>query len=207
MKRIFLILLCLPMIGFGQSDCGEKPKNPNPFSKNKNSSEQKKYKKDLKAWEDCVALIAKTGGPIKADSRLGNKWIYDNNLFYEVIYEEDLEIEEGHIDISITKGLMSSSYLKGATIKVQKKNGRTRVLVYDFEMGTDDWGSLTGFGNVAFGSSTEQTYNFIDNVFNRKTYTFKKWITMSWFDKVETGILEGIANKAGASKDILNEDW
>ena len=28
MKKLLLILLCLPMIGFGQDDCGEKPEKP-----------------------------------------------------------------------------------------------------------------------------------------------------------------------------------
>ena len=98
-------------------------------------------KKDELTWQDILYDL------IKTESRLGNKWIFDNTLYYEVIYEEDLNIEDGHIDIKLTKGLSTSSYLKGATIKVQKKNGRTRVLVYDFEMDSDSWGSAYGFGD------------------------------------------------------------
>jgi len=206
MKKLLLILLCLPIIGFGQ--CGEEPKyTGNKFGNYKSSREYRNYKKELSKWEDCMLSKRKNDGPIKTDSRLGNKWIYDDNLFYEVIYEETLNIQDGHIDISITKGMMASTYLKGATIKVQKKDGRTRVLVYDFEMGSDEWGSAFGLGGGVFGASTEQTYNFTDIIFNRKKHTFKNNCKQSWFVKVETGILEGISNKAGASKEILNENW
>ena len=108
----------------------------------------------------------------------------------------------------MTKGLMISSYLKGATIKVQKKDGRTRVLVYDFEMDSDNWGSGYGLGGAVFGASYEQTYNFTDIVFDRKKYHFKSFnINMSSFDKVERGILEAISNKSGASEKILNDEW
>ena len=209
MKKLLIILLSFPMIGFGQDYCGEEPKNPNKFnnSSNNNSPKYRKYKKELAAWEKCIAERMAAQGPIKAKSRLGNQWIYDNTLFYEIIYEEDLNINDGHIDIRLTKGLMTSSYLEGATIKVQKKDGRTRVLVYDFEMGSDDWGSATGFYGVAFGSSTEQTYNFTEIVFNKRKHRYTNWITMSSFDKVERGIIEAVENKAGASKEILNEDW
>ncbi len=209
MKKLLLIFLCLPMIGFGQDDCGKVPQNPNKFNNsfNNNSKEYKEYKKKLAIWEKCIAERKIAGEPVKAKSRLGNKWIYDNTLFYEVIFEEDLNINDGYIDIRLTKGMTTVSYLEGASIKVQKKDGRTRVLVYDFEMGSDNWGSATGFGGVAFGSSTEQTYNFTEIVFNKSKHYFTRWITMSMFDNVERGIVEAIENKAGASQEILNEDW
>ncbi len=44
-------------------------------------------------------------------------------------------------------------------------------------------------------------------MFNRKKHRYKKWIKMSHFDKIERGIIEAIINKAGGSKEILNEDW
>jgi hypothetical protein len=209
MKKLLIILLCLPIIGFGQNDCGKEPKNPNKFnnSSNNNSPKYRKYKKDLAQWEECIANRMAEQGPIKAESRLGNKWIYDNTLFYEIVYEEDLNIKDGHIDIKLTKGLTTSSYLEGATIKVQKKDGRTRVLVYDFEMGSDDYGSAFGIGGGAFGSSYEQTYSFTGIVFNKRKHHYTKWITMSSFDKVERGIIEAVENKAGASKEILNDEW
>jgi hypothetical protein len=209
MKKLLLILLCLPFIGFGQDDCGEEPKNPNKFnnSSNNNSPKYRKYKKDLAEWKKCIAEIVVEQGPIKAKSRLGNQWIYDNTLFYEIVYEEDLNIKDGHIEISITKGMRTSSYLEGATIKVQKKDGRTRVLVYDFEMGSDNVGSAFGLGLGIAGASIEQTYNFTDIVFDRRKNMFKIYYKKSWFEKAERGILEAVENKSGASKEILNDDW
>tara|TARA_B110000238_G_C15919992_1_gene350034 strand:+ start:18 stop:650 length:633 start_codon:yes stop_codon:yes gene_type:complete len=210
MKKLLLILLCVPMIGFGQVDCGEEPKNPNKFNNgsNNNSPKYRKYKKEFAEWEKCISERMAEQGPVKAESRLGNQWIYDNTLFYEIVFEEDLNIKDGHIDIKITKGLGMSSYLEGATIKVQKKDGRTRVLVYDFEMGSDEYGSGFGMGGgVAFGSSYKQTYSFTNLVFNKRKHRYTKSITMSSFGKAERGIVEAVENRSGASKEILNDDW
>jgi hypothetical protein len=217
MKKPLLILLCLPIIGFGQDDCGKEPKNPNKFnnSSTNNSPKYREYKKELAVWEKCIAERMAQQGPVKADSKLGNKWIYDNNLYYEIIYNEDINIKDGKIKILLTKDnvfpLNKSSYLEGATIKVQKKDGRTRVLVYDFEMGSDKnggaFGTTTSGISMAFGSSTEQTYNFTDIVFNRDKHSYKRWIKHKSLETVERGIIEAIENKAGVSKELLNDEW
>jgi hypothetical protein len=103
---------------------------------------------------------------------------------------------------------MASTLLNGATVKAQKKDGRTRVLVYDFTMNSSSIsvGSLYGVGGVgtAFGTSIEQTYDFTDFVYNKHNHSFKK---KSSFDKIENAILNAILNNSGVSKDILNEDW
>ena len=55
MKKLLILLLCIPFIGFAQDDCGTKPKyKGNKFgNKYKNSKEYKKFKKDLDQWEKC----------------------------------------------------------------------------------------------------------------------------------------------------------
>ena len=54
MKKLILILLFLPIIGFGQDDCGKKPLyNGNKFGSYKTSKEFKKYKSDLLKWQNC----------------------------------------------------------------------------------------------------------------------------------------------------------
>ena len=211
MKKLLLVLLALPFIGFGQNDCGDEPKNPNELDNNasQNTPKYKKYKEDLTEWNKCIAESISKLEPVKAKSRLGNQWIYDNTLFYEVIYDDDLNITDGPIDIRLKKvPINKSSYLKGATIKVQKKDGRTRVLVYDFVMGSDDVGSAFGFGgNAAFGFSSEKTYNLTEIVFDKHKHKYKEWIKKASFDNVERGIVEGIQNKAGASQKIINDAW
>ena len=49
MKKLLLILLCLPMIGFGQDDCGKKPVKP--F--NKSGKDYKEYKIKYDKWLEC----------------------------------------------------------------------------------------------------------------------------------------------------------
>ena len=57
MKKLLLILLCLPMIGFGQEDCGSKPiYSGNKFGNYKSSKEYKDFRKDLNKWDRCVKL-------------------------------------------------------------------------------------------------------------------------------------------------------
>ncbi len=54
MKKLLLILLCLPMIGFGQDDCGDKPLyKGNKFGQYKTTKKYKDYKKKYDAWLDC----------------------------------------------------------------------------------------------------------------------------------------------------------
>jgi len=49
MKKLLLILLCLPMIGFGQDNCGEKPKKP----LNKSAKEFKEWRAKYNLWIEC----------------------------------------------------------------------------------------------------------------------------------------------------------
>ncbi len=49
MKKLLLILLCLPFIGFGQDDCGKKPRQP--F--NKAGKDYKEYKVKYDLWLEC----------------------------------------------------------------------------------------------------------------------------------------------------------
>ena len=58
MKKLILILLLLPIVGFGQDDCGSKPiYKGNKFGSYKISTEYKKYKKEYKTWEECNKII------------------------------------------------------------------------------------------------------------------------------------------------------
>ena len=144
-------------------------------------------------------------GQDSTTSRLGNKWIYDNTLYYEVIYNNDLEVQDGYIDIKITRTAYVTSFLVGASIKVQKKEGKTRILVYDFKMGVENVGIGSLIGGVGFGASTEQTYNFTDQVYNTKKMKWDRFVRAKRSERVEKGILEAITNKAGISEKIL--DW
>ena len=49
MKKLLLLLLCFPMIGFGQDDCGKKPFKP--F--NKSGKDYKEYKIKYDLWLAC----------------------------------------------------------------------------------------------------------------------------------------------------------
>tara|TARA_B110000444_G_scaffold166908_1_gene155955 strand:+ start:499 stop:1689 length:1191 start_codon:yes stop_codon:yes gene_type:complete len=42
------------MIGFGQDDCGEKPKEPKYWGAHSSNKKDIKYKQDLKDWKDCL---------------------------------------------------------------------------------------------------------------------------------------------------------
>ena len=58
MKKLLLILLCLPMIGFGQDNCGEEPKVPKSTKKLskfkfKQTKEYKQYLNRYYTWSVC----------------------------------------------------------------------------------------------------------------------------------------------------------
>ena len=54
MKKLLLILLCFPMIGFGQDNCGNKPiYHANKFGNYKILKEYKNYKKEVNKWNKC----------------------------------------------------------------------------------------------------------------------------------------------------------
>ena len=94
MKKLLLILLCLPIIGFGQDDCGNEPKKPISLNKNynKNSPEYKKYKNDLEIWKNCIAKRkAELGQCISGDCEDGfgtAKYIDGGTLYDGKLNEE-----------------------------------------------------------------------------------------------------------------------
>lgn len=151
----------------------------------------------------CIPLVS--FAQESTSSKLGNKWIYDNTLYYEVIYNNDLNVQDGYIDIKITRTAYITSFLEGASIKVQKKGGRTRILVYDFKMGSENIGVGTIIGAVGISASSEQTYNFTDEVYNTKKKKWDRFVKAKRSERVEKGILEAIRNKAGVSEKVL--DW
>ena len=60
MKKLLIILL-VPIIGFGQDDCGEKPiYTGNKFGNYKFSPQYKKYKKNLSKWSNCNKKYGKS---------------------------------------------------------------------------------------------------------------------------------------------------
>ena len=69
MKKLLLILLCLPMIGFGQVDCGNEPQKPKKrFGesdfKHKNSKMYRDYERTYNDWTICngneISVIRQT---------------------------------------------------------------------------------------------------------------------------------------------------
>jgi hypothetical protein len=56
MKKLLLILLCIPIIGFGQDDCGNEPKYTGfKFGNYKTTQKYLEYKKEFEKWEACKA--------------------------------------------------------------------------------------------------------------------------------------------------------
>jgi len=195
MKKLLLILLCLPMIGFGQDDCGRKPKNPQPFNSNSNSKEYKLYKKELKIWENCMHKpFFKT--------EYGT-FDYANGVRYKAIFDEDLNIESQLIKINANVTLVGYP-MRTAEMKVDKKDGRTRITVTNFDFGEV---STTGgglYGGVYVGGDYTEYYKIDVVVWNEKKQTFKKSFIDKYSKKLETSILLSVDRLAKASED---DDW
>ena len=73
MKKLLLILLCVPLIGLGQDNCGDEPTNPKKTMSQsifeyKQTKEYKTYKKQKDDWDLCQAL---------------NKELLDSNALYK----------------------------------------------------------------------------------------------------------------------------
>ncbi|MDC3395054.1 DUF4468 domain-containing protein [Flavobacteriales bacterium] len=150
MKKLLLILLCLPMIGFGQDDCGKKPRKP--F--NKSSREYKEYKIKYDLWIECkekadsnalykfeFPIDEKTNliafkEVIQAEGRNKNElysiyreWFVDRfNSADDVLQMEDKEsgklIGKAFQDITTATGLMPITEKLHYTIKFTFKENR-----------------------------------------------------------------------------------
>jgi len=65
MKKLLLILLCIPMIGFGQDDCGNEPKYTGfKFGNYKTSTKYIQYIKEFEKWQNCKELKKNSEGLI-----------------------------------------------------------------------------------------------------------------------------------------------
>jgi len=123
MKKLLLILLCLPMIGFGQEDCGNKPiYSGNKFGNYKKTKQYKDYRRDLAKWEECNKNNV---------SNLENEFkiYFDNNK---------LETIEGIWIFSYN----GTNYMKGAIKKDGDKYKETFLEKYSFLAGKDRGGQV-----------------------------------------------------------------
>jgi len=196
MKKLLLILLCLPMIGFGQDDCGKKPKNPQPFNSNSNSKEYKLYKEELKIWEKCIRKPS-----FKTEY---GTFDYANGVRYRAIFDKVLDIESQQIKINVDVTLIGYP-MRTAEMKVEKKDGRTRITVTNFDFGEI---SSTGggfYGGIYVGGDYTEYYKIDNVVWNEKKQTFVKSFINKYSKKLETSILLSVERLTKASDE--DDDW
>lgn len=88
MKKLLLVILCLPLIGFGQDDCGEKPKKP----VNQSARDYKEWRAKYNLWIQCKE---------KADEALQQNALiqYPVNSNIEILYAGDYK--KGELDVNI----------------------------------------------------------------------------------------------------------
>ena len=145
MKKLLLILLCLPLIGFGQlSTCGEKPNyTGNKFGNYKSTSEYKSYKKDISEWNKC------------------NKDFVDNleSNIKEYLDSKRLDPIEG---IYITS-FNSRNLGKSAIVKVEDKYNIIFIEGYTWLMKIHKKGDIT----TAIEKMSGNKYNFTTTKSNR----------------------------------------
>ena len=114
MKKLLLILLCVPLIGAGQEDCGDKPiYKGNRFVNNyQNSKEYKAYRIELNIWEECHQLSS-------FDTEKGT-FDYVNGVRYRAVFNEELDITSQIIKINAGVSLVGYP-MRSANMKVEKK--------------------------------------------------------------------------------------
>ena len=89
MKKLLLILLCLPMIGFGQSDCGQEPKEPKRIfsishSNWKKHKDYKRYKSKSKIWKECMSLNGETPLPEDCNFIESIESVFDSSKVFDM---------------------------------------------------------------------------------------------------------------------------
>ena len=152
MKKLLLILLCLPMLGFGQDDCGDKPKyNGNRFQNDyKNSSKYKNYLKKLEIWKSCKNDNPSLIDIIDFKSEDSVKEYLDNKKLESIegiyYFDDSFDLFDGNAKIAIVKE--GSKYI-GVYIQSGRKSqlGKIRIIIEEpNEKGFFDLTQITNSG-------------------------------------------------------------
>ena len=123
MKKILLMLLCMPMIGFGQDDCGEKPEKP--F--NKSSKEFKEWRAKYKLWIECNERDDKV-------SQQNELIQYPLKSNIKILYEGDYK--NGELDVTILNRKWWGLYKKDNICYIRKVKLKLDKLEADIQY---DW--------------------------------------------------------------------
>ena len=116
MKKLLLILLCLPFIGFTQDDCGKEPRyNGNKFGNYKITKNYKEFEKEIKKWEQCKKQSVSDFKKYFDENILEpieGKWLLDFNGTTIGKYAIKKTVQSGNYDIYLTE---KYSYLAGGS--------------------------------------------------------------------------------------------
>ena len=144
-------------------------------------------------------------GQDKFKTDLGGTFDYLNGVRYRAVYNSDLDIESQIIKINA--GVSFIGYpMRTASMKVEKKDGKTRITVTDFSMGkvSSSGGVMVG-GAFIGGDDTE--YYEIDNVtWNEKKQSFRGSFVNNYSKKLEKSILNAV-NRLVETNSSEDDDW
>jgi len=163
MKRLLLILLCLPMI-----------------------------------FTDSYAQSS-----FVTNSGIGT-FDYVNGVSYRAIFNEDLDIKSQIIKIKANVTLIGYP-MRSAKMEVEKKEGRTRITVTNFDIGDVSSSGAVIVGNVVMGGDDTEYYKMDNVVWNEKKQMFRKSFVTKYSKKLEDSILLAIERLHNANSS--DDDW
>ena len=127
---------------------------------------------------------------------------YVNGVRYRAIFEKDLNIESQNIKINAEVTFVGYP-IREAYMKVEKKEGRTRITVTEFSIGKVSSGYGYNVGNMTFYHQPSD-YEMENATWNYKRKVFKSSFVNNYAIKLEKSILQAIENLCN---NVENDDW
>lgn len=130
---------------------------------------------------------------------------YSNGVRYRAVFNSDLDIESQVIKINADVAFIGYP-MRSASMKVEKKDGKTRITVTDFSMGEVSSSGGVMVGNTFIGGDDTEYYK-IDNVtWNEKKQSFKRSFVNNYSKKLEKSIMNAV-NRLVEANSSEDDDW
>ena len=128
---------------------------------------------------------------------------YYNGVRYRAIFNQDMDIESQ--TIKIKANITGIGYpVRSASMKVEKKDGRTRVTVTNFSIGDVESSGAVLVGNVIVGDDDTEYYQPDNVTWNDRKQSFRRSFVNRYSFQLEETIINAIKRMKDSNK---NDDW
>ena len=142
-------------------------------------------------------------GQISIDMEYGT-FDYYNGVRYRIIQEKDLNIVSQSINLNVEVAHIGYP-IRTADLKVEKKDGRTRLTFTNFSIGNINSKSTRTNGNMEYEVNYADYYQINNVTMDSNLQNFKKSFINKYAQRLENAILNAVSNII--SNNELEDDW